>query len=163
MCMYACAMVYMSEGNSQESTLLPGSWTLQGLVASTFTRRDTLLAKRFQLLSEQIKVVFMCLRLHPRSLLRCIAGVGGGAGDSNLFSKLKMNEGVAFSATHPHEPSVSVSAILLSISFEIFGKHIYLPPFMLITTANRPRLLARALSSHPLSHLITINTLKEDL
>lgn len=34
---------------------------------------------------------------------------------------------------------------------------------MLITIAYRPRLPARGLSSHPLSHLITTNTLKEDL
>lgn len=50
--------------------------TLQGLVASTFTHKAVSLAKRFQLLSEQIKVVFMCLRPHLRSLFRWIAGVG---------------------------------------------------------------------------------------
>lgn len=83
MCVYMCYGIHVKV-RGQPTRVGSPSWvsemnlTFQGVVASTFTHRDVSLAKHFQLLSEQIKVVFMCQRLLPRSLLRWIAGMGVG-------------------------------------------------------------------------------------
>lgn len=83
MCVYMCYGIHVKV-RGQPTRVGSPSWvlemnlTFQGVVASTFTHRDVSLAKHFQLLSEQMKVVFMCRRLLPGLCLGGLRGWGWG-------------------------------------------------------------------------------------